>query len=64
MNGHSLIMRSLEERHKVLRELARALRTDEIRVSESFPGDQGTLVFKAAAGMGLEGVIAKRRQSV
>lgn len=64
VNGHSLLSRPLEERQKVLHDLAPALRTDEIRVSESFPGQQGTLVFKTAVSMGLEGVIAKRRQSV
>ncbi len=63
-NGHSLLSRPLEERRKILRELTPALQAQEVRVSESFPGDQGTLVFKTAVGMGLEGVIAKRRQSV
>ncbi len=64
VNGHSLLLRPREERQKVLRELAHALRTEEIRVTDAFPGDQGTLVFKTAVGMGLEGVIAKRRQSI
>ena len=64
VNGHSLLSWPLEERQKILRALAPALRTEEIRVTDAFPGDQGTLVFKTAVSMGLEGVIAKRRQSV
>ena len=47
-----------------LARLAPALQTYVIRLSESFPGDQGTLVFKTPVSLGLEGVIAKRRQSV
>ena len=63
-NYHSFLSRPLEERQKVLHELAPALRTDVIRVTDAFPGNQGTLVFKTAVSMGLEGVIAKRQQSV
>ena len=50
-NGHSLLARPLEERQKVLRELAHAPRTDEIRVTDAFPG-KGTVVFKAAVENG------------
>ncbi len=64
VNVYSLLAQPLEERLKILRDLAHALRADEIRVSESFPGQTGSLVFKTAVAMGLEGVIAKRRQSV
>ncbi|HLW61418.1 MAG TPA: hypothetical protein VKV57_16055 [bacterium] len=63
-NNHSLIARGLEDRHAVLRALARPLASQVVRVTEPLSGMDGRAIFRQCAKVGLEGVVAKRRASV
>ncbi len=62
VNGHSLLSRPLEERQVILKALQPIL-SPPVVITEAFPGTQGTLVFRESVRLGLEGVVAKRRQS-
>ncbi|HKV44426.1 MAG TPA: non-homologous end-joining DNA ligase [bacterium] len=63
-NNHSLISRGVEDRHAVLRALARTLAPQTVRVTEPLSGMDGRAIFRQCAKVGLEGVVAKRRASV
>ncbi len=64
LNGYSLLGRSLEVRKDILRAIAPAIVSDRLVINDTFPGAQGTRVFREVVRLGLEGVVAKRRQSV
>ena len=59
LDGYSLLRVNLEERKELLREILRP--SALVRYSESF--DDGMGLFKAAKERGLEGIIAKKRNS-
>jgi bifunctional non-homologous end joining protein LigD len=60
LNGYSLLRVNLEERKELLRKILIA--DDSYRFSEHFP-DAGLHLFEAARQQGLEGIVAKRRNS-
>lgn len=60
-NGKSLLDRPLSERKKLLVNLLSAP-SDLIRISEEF--NDGAALFKSVAGMHLEGIMAKKKDSV
>jgi len=59
LDGYSLLRVNLEERKELLREILRP--SALVRYSESF--DDGMGLYKAAKERGLEGIIAKKRNS-
>lgn len=61
LNGYSLTMLSLEERKQVLSTVLPE--TDSIRISEAFDV-KGTEFFDTVKAMGLEGIIAKKADSM
>jgi bifunctional non-homologous end joining protein LigD len=61
LDGYDLRRVNLEDRKRTLKEL---LRPGEIlRYSEHYPGEQGTALFAVAKEKGLEGILAKKRNS-
>ncbi|HEY0608780.1 MAG TPA: non-homologous end-joining DNA ligase, partial [Chitinophaga sp.] len=63
LNGHDLSQLPLSTRRAVLEEQIRTVPGDIIRLSESFDAT-GTEFFNIAKQMGLEGIIAKRAESL
>lgn len=63
LNGHDLTQLPLSTRRAVLEEQMRTVRGDTIRLSESFDA-AGTEFFNIAKQMGLEGIIAKKADSL
>ncbi|ABF39784.1 ATP dependent DNA ligase [Candidatus Koribacter versatilis Ellin345] len=59
LDGYDLTHVSLEDRKRVLSEIISP--SDVLRVSDSF--DEGLPLYEAARARGLEGIIAKRRES-
>jgi bifunctional non-homologous end joining protein LigD len=60
INGTDLRPDAWEERRKVLVRLLRTANADGVRLSEHLDGE-GALAFHHACRMGLEGIVAKRR---
>ncbi|PYV74418.1 MAG: hypothetical protein DMG97_08835 [Acidobacteria bacterium] len=61
LDGYDLRRVTLEERKRVLKEI---LIPDEIvRYSDHYPGEQGVALFEVAKQKGLEGILAKKRNS-
>jgi bifunctional non-homologous end joining protein LigD len=61
LDGYDLRRVTLEERKRVLKEI---LIPDEIvRYSDHYPGEQGIALFEVAKQKGLEGILAKKRNS-
>ena len=61
LDGYDLRRVNLEDRKRVLKEI---LKLGEIvRYSEHYPGEQGTALFAVAKEKGLEGILAKKRNS-
>src|SRR5262249_58316633 len=61
-NGHDLTRAPLHARRALLRDLMTRHAGKRVKFSDDFPGD-ATNILKAACKMGLEGIIAKRRDS-
>jgi len=60
VNGTSLLDRPQFERPRALEDILRMLKGNRIQLSEAFPGRKGTQLFRRMAGLGMEGVVAKR----
>lgn len=61
LDGYDLRRVTLEERKQVLQEV---LKPGEIfRFSDHYPGEQGVALFEVAKQKGLEGILAKKRNS-
>ena len=61
LDGYELRKVTLEDRKRVLQEV---LKPSEImRFSDHYPGGQGTALFEVAKQKGLEGILAKKRNS-
>jgi len=63
VNGTSLLDRPQFERPRALEDILRMLKGNRIQLSEAFPGRKGTQLFRRMAGLGMEGVVAKRLDS-
>ncbi len=63
VNGHSLLDRKLELRRSILEMLVEPLENEHVRVTHAFSGTDGKLLYEEMARLGLEGVVAKRRDS-
>lgn len=63
INGQSLMRRPLDERRRVLEAVVKAVNSARVRPSEAFSGIEGTRLFRRIAKLGLEGVVAKRKDS-
>ena len=61
VDGYDLRRVNLEERKRALKEILTA--SDVVRYSEHYPGEQGTGLFEVAKQKGLEGILAKKRNS-
>jgi bifunctional non-homologous end joining protein LigD len=61
LDGYDLRRVTLEERKRVLKEIL--LPGEIVRYSEHYPGQQGTSLFDVAKQKGLEGILAKKRNS-
>ena len=61
LDGYDLRRVKLEDRKRMLKELLRP--GDILRYSEHYPGEQGTALFAVAKEKGLEGILAKKRNS-
>ena len=61
LDGHDLHRVNLEDRKRILKEIIAP--GDIIRYSEHYPGEQGTALFSVAKEKGLEGILAKKRNS-
>ncbi|HET9001330.1 MAG TPA: hypothetical protein VFP86_16950, partial [bacterium] len=64
VNGHSLLLRPLEDRQAVLWELQHALQSDAVKLTEGFPAAKSARLMRACAIMGLEGIVVKRKGSI
>jgi ATP-dependent DNA ligase len=62
LDGRDLRGKPWDERRALLAQLLSGA-GDGIRLSEHIEGTDGTVVFRAACAMGLEGIVAKRRDS-
>jgi bifunctional non-homologous end joining protein LigD len=61
LDGYDLRRVNLEDRKRVLKEIL--LPAEILRYSEHYPGGQGTALFAVAKEKGLEGILAKKRNS-
>ena len=61
LDGYDLRRVNLEDRKRILKSIL--LPTDILRYSEHYPGEQGTALFAVAKEKGLEGILAKKRNS-
>ncbi len=61
LEGYDLRRVNLEDRKRVLKEIL--LPGEILRYSEHYPGEQGTALFAVAKEKGLEGILAKKRNS-
>jgi bifunctional non-homologous end joining protein LigD len=61
LDGYDLRRVNLESRKRILKEILRP--ADILRYSEHYPGEQGTALFAVAKEKGLEGILAKKRNS-
>ena len=64
VNGHSLMLRPLEQRRLALQALQQALQTDTVKLTEGFPAEKSERLLSACASMGLEGVVMKKKGSL
>jgi bifunctional non-homologous end joining protein LigD len=62
VNGYDLTRSPLLERRSLLREVMARHKGERVKFSDDFPG-AGETMLKAACRMGLEGIIAKRKDS-
>jgi bifunctional non-homologous end joining protein LigD len=61
LNGYDLRRVNLEDRKRALKEILAP--SDIVRYSDHYPGEQGTALFEVAKQKGLEGILAKKRNS-
>jgi bifunctional non-homologous end joining protein LigD len=61
LDGYDLRRVNLEDRKQVLKGILKPGET--VRYSEHYPGEQGTALFAVAKEKGLEGILAKKRNS-
>jgi bifunctional non-homologous end joining protein LigD len=61
LDGYDLRRVTLEERKRALKEILRP--SEIVRYSDHYPGEQGTALFEVAKQKGLEGILAKKRDS-
>jgi len=61
LDGHDLRRVTLEDRKRVLKEILKA--GEIVRYSDHYPGEQGKALFDVAKQKGLEGILAKKRNS-
>lgn len=61
LDGYDLRRVNLEDRKRILKSVL--LAGDILRYSEHYPGEQGTALFAVAKDKGLEGILAKKRNS-
>jgi bifunctional non-homologous end joining protein LigD len=61
-DGESQVQRTYIERRGLLERVL--VQGDSVQISDRFPGDRGTVLFKAVSERGMEGLIAKRLDSV
>jgi len=61
LDGYDLRRVNLEDRKRVLKQILNS--SDIVRYSDHYPGEQGTALFEVAKQKGLEGILAKKRNS-
>ena len=61
LDGYDLRRVTLEERKRVLKEIL--IPGEIVRYSDHYPGEQGVALFEVAKQKGLEGILAKKRNS-
>lgn len=61
-NGYDLTRAPLQARRELLRQVMQRHQGQRVKFSDDFPGD-GEAMLKAACQMGLEGIIAKRKDA-
>jgi len=61
VDGYDLRRVTLEDRKRVLQEILKP--SEIVRFSDHYPGEQGTALFEVAKQKGLEGILAKKRDS-
>jgi bifunctional non-homologous end joining protein LigD len=63
-NGYDLTRSPLHARRAALREVMARHKGERVKFSDDFPGVDAELMLKAACKMGLEGIIAKRKDAI